>query len=218
MKGEYEQEVPIYSAKKRMGKHLYDYAREGIEIEEVKNKVRIYDIKLMSFISDEFCIKIRCSSGTYIRSVANDLGIRLGCGAVLSKLNRTKIGKFDLKDSIIPEKLISFFYSSDYYFKSNEILNLKYFIPIRLLAERKKTIYVYKKYQKMLESSYPLYGYMINLNKTNGKNIKENDILSVKCQGSIKYYLHKALTDFNTIDAVKSEQKLTKFIFEEDTI
>jgi len=58
MKGEYLQLVPSYSAKKRKGRHLYDYAREGVAIEEIRNTVHIYEIKLISFNSEEFCIKI----------------------------------------------------------------------------------------------------------------------------------------------------------------
>ena len=212
MKGEYLQQIPSYSAKKRKGRHLYDYAREGIVIEEIRNNVIIYDIKLLSFNSEEFCIKIFCSAGTYIRSIANDLGERLGCLAVLSKLKRIKIGQFNVNDSVEPEELIALNKSPD----SNNILNqyadCKYIIPAGNLAERKKTIYVYKKYISMLENNSPLYGYMINLNKTNKKIIYENDVLSVKLPGSAEYFLHKALIDFKTDDFIKTNEKLTKFI------
>lgn len=209
-----------------MGKHLYDYARHSIKINEIKNKVIIYDIKLLSFKNDEFCFKICCSAGTYIRSIANDLGIKSGCGAVLSKLSRIKIGNFNLKDAINPEELINTFKSdtikndddnsSGYY---NSYYKFKYIIPVKFLAERGKTIYVYKKYIKMLKLNSPLYGYMININKTNEKNINENNILIVKYYGSTSYYIHKSLINFNTLFALKSNKKLTKFISEinEDT-
>ena len=217
MKGEYNQQIPIFSAKKRMGKHLYDYARQQIKINEIRNKVMIYDIKLLSFKPDEFCFKICCSAGTYIRSVANDLGVKLGCGAVLSKLNRTKIGNFNLKDAINPEGLINAFKSDTIINDGDNFLsyyNFKYIIPVKFLAERKKTIYVYKKYIKMLKVNSPLYGYMININKTNEKNITENDILIIKHYGSTGCYIHKSLINFNTLLTLKSNQKLTKFISE----
>ena len=212
MKGEYLQQVPSYSAKKRKGRHLYDYAREGIAIEEIRNNVRIYDIKLLSFNSEEFCIKIFCSAGTYIRSIANDLGERLGCLAVLSKLKRIKIGQFNVNDSVKPEEFVALNKGPDSNSNLNQYNNCRYIIPASNLAERKKTIYVYKKYIFMLENNSPLYGYMINLNKTNKKIIDANDVLSVKFPGSAGYFLHKALIDFKTDDFIKTGGKLTKFI------
>ncbi|MHB1252967.1 MAG: tRNA pseudouridine(55) synthase TruB [Candidatus Humimicrobiaceae bacterium] len=212
MKGEYLQQVPAYSAKKRKGKHLYDYARAGIAIEEIRNNVSIYDIKLLSFNSEEFCIKIFCSAGTYIRSIANDLGERLGCGAVLSKLKRIKIGQFNVNDSVKPEELIVLNKGADSGTILNQCINYKYIVPASLLAERKKIIYVYKKYMFMLEKNSPLYGYMINISRTRKKIIDENDVLSVKIPGSAGYFLHKALIDFETGDPIKRNEKLTKFI------
>lgn len=64
----------------------------------------------------------------------------------------------------------------------------------------------------MLEMNSPLYGYMINLHKTNKKIINENDVLSVKLPGSKKYYIHKAITDFDTCNIEKRNEKLTKYI------
>jgi tRNA pseudouridine(55) synthase len=212
MKGEYVQQVPSYSAKKRKGKHLYDYARAGIAIEEIRNNVNIYDIKLLSLNSEEFCIKIFCSAGTYIRSIANDLGERLGCGAVLSKLKRIRIGKFSVKDSVKPEEFIALSKGIDSDTLLNQCINYRYIVPASFLAERKKTIYVYKKYMCMLEKNSPLYGYMINSNKTHKKIIDENDVLSVKLSGSAGYFLHKALIDFETGDPLNSNEKLTKYI------
>jgi len=212
MKGEYLQTVPSYSAKKRKGRHLYDYAREGIEIEEIRNNVNIYQIKLISFNSEELCIKVFCSAGTYIRAIANDLGDRLGCGAVLSKLKRIKIGQLDLSDSIGPEALVDLSRSSDTESIFNQSGDYKFIIPAISLAERKKTIYVFKKYKDMLERNSPLYGYMINLNRTKIKNINENDVLSVKITGLAEFFLHKAVINFKTDEFMKSDEKLTKFI------
>ncbi|MDD5659932.1 MAG: tRNA pseudouridine(55) synthase TruB, partial [Actinomycetota bacterium] len=130
MKGSYIQKIPMFSAKKINGKHLYDYARKGIGIQTAENKVNIYDIKLKDFSSNEFCIKISCSSGTYIRSIANDLGERLGCGAVLSKLKRTRIGKFCLNDAVGLDFLIKKYSSIKYCEELNSVFKSSYFVSI----------------------------------------------------------------------------------------
>lgn len=100
--GEIFQIPPIYSAIKVNGKKLYEYARKGESVEIEPRKVTLYSIKLKSFDYDlqqaEICIK--CSKGTYIRSIAHDLGKKLGCGAYLVRLVRTQAGSFKIDDSI----------------------------------------------------------------------------------------------------------------------
>ncbi len=103
--GEIEQVPPVFSALKYKGKPLYKYARKGIKIEPSPRKVRISKIALESFENDEARIRIVCSKGTYIRSIANDLGKAVGCGAFLNGLTRERIGNFLLKDSIGVEDL-----------------------------------------------------------------------------------------------------------------
>ena len=100
--GEIFQIPPIYSAIKVNGKKLYEYARKGESVEIEPRKVTLYSIKLKSFDYDlqqaEICIK--CSKGTYIRSIAHDLGQKLGCGAYLVRLVRTQAGSLKIDDSI----------------------------------------------------------------------------------------------------------------------
>lgn len=100
--GEIEQIPPIYSAIKVNGKKLYDYARQGLEVEIKPRKVCIYRIKLKDFdyTTQVAKILVSCSKGTYIRSIANDLGNILGCGGYLIGLERTKAGMFEVRDSI----------------------------------------------------------------------------------------------------------------------
>jgi tRNA U55 pseudouridine synthase TruB len=212
MKGEYLQKIPSYSAKKIKGKHMYDYARKGIAIEEIKNNVEIYDIKLLSFNSGEFCIKIFCSSGTYIRSIAADLGERLGCGAVLSKLKRIKIGQFNIIDSVKPDEVVLLGSRAATVNIMNNCCNYKYIVPVSSLAERNKTIYVYKKYFPVLKNNSPLYKYMINLNKTKKRLYEKNDVFSIKHSGSAEYFIHKAVIDFKSCNLAESDEKLSKFI------
>lgn len=101
-RGEILQTPPIYSALKVNGKKLYEYAREGKSVEIEPRKVTIYKLELKSF--DEATqmaeLLISCSKGTYIRSIANDLGQNLGCGGYLTKLIRTKAGAFVVENSV----------------------------------------------------------------------------------------------------------------------
>lgn len=98
------QEVPKYSAVKVNGKKLYEYARNGIDIELPKREIQIFDIELISDIDiidghQEFSFRVKVSKGTYIRSLIRDIGIKLGCFACMKELARTKQGKFSIDES-----------------------------------------------------------------------------------------------------------------------
>ena len=99
-RGEIEQVPPMYSALKRNGKALYEYARAGIEVEREARRVTIHALDLLDFGADRFTIRVACSKGTYIRSLAMDIGAALGCGAHLCALRRTHIGPFDVTDAV----------------------------------------------------------------------------------------------------------------------
>jgi tRNA U55 pseudouridine synthase TruB len=103
-KGELVQTPPVFSAKKINGKPAYYYARNDTGHEQLKrlktSNVSIYDIEIKSFNGLDGIMSVCCSSGTYIRSIVNDLGKLLGCGATLTHLTRDSIGKFELTDSI----------------------------------------------------------------------------------------------------------------------
>ncbi|MFA5075849.1 MAG: tRNA pseudouridine(55) synthase TruB [Patescibacteria group bacterium] len=96
---------PMFSAKKVNGKKLYELARRGKEIERKPSQINITDLEIIDYHWPDLKIKVNCSSGTYIRSLAHDLGIKLGCGGYLEELTRTKIGNFDLKNAITLDKL-----------------------------------------------------------------------------------------------------------------
>ncbi len=104
-RGVIKQKPPIYSAIKLNGKPLYKYARKGKEIEIEAREVEISQIELIDFKPPEVKIRVVCSKGTYIRSLANDIGEKLGCGAHLKSLVRTRIGNFHLKDAFSIEEL-----------------------------------------------------------------------------------------------------------------
>ena len=90
------QTPPLYSALKHAGKPLYAYARAGIEIKRAPRQVTIHALELQWFEGDRLALAVTCSKGTYIRSIAHDLGEMLGCGAHLAALRRTAVGRFSL--------------------------------------------------------------------------------------------------------------------------
>ena len=95
------QKPPIFSAIKKDGKRLYNYARENKEIEIDKREIQIYDFEILDFNSPYVEFKIDCSKGTYIRTIANDFGKRLNSGSYLYELRRTKIGDFSVLNAIV---------------------------------------------------------------------------------------------------------------------
>lgn len=96
---------PMHSALKFQGKALYTYARAGIEIERAARPVTIYSLTLDHFAGDELSVTVACSKGTYIRVLAEDLGRVLGCGAFMQALRRTRIGGFDIGQTVTLEQL-----------------------------------------------------------------------------------------------------------------
>lgn len=97
--GEYDQVPPMYSAIKVNGKKLYELARAGENIEREKRRVKIYSADIMSIDIPFVTIDVRCSKGTYIRSLCDDIGTELGCGAVMTALTRTETAGFNLDEA-----------------------------------------------------------------------------------------------------------------------
>jgi tRNA pseudouridine55 synthase len=103
--GTLQQLPPMHSALKHQGKALYDYARAGIEVERPTREVTIHAIDIVDWQAEALVIDVTCSKGTYIRTLAEDIGAALGCGAHLSALRRTGSGDLDVKDAITIEAL-----------------------------------------------------------------------------------------------------------------
>lgn len=148
-KGEIVQKPPIYSAVHYKGKRLYEYARKNIELTDIpERKVFISSIKYIDCLEKEsdnpiIIVDIDCSTGTYIRSIANDIGLILGYGAFLYSLERTKSGKFLLKDSFSLEEIKENSKMDDIIINPLNILNLnKYFIDEKLLLNLKNGQYI----------------------------------------------------------------------------
>lgn len=98
--GVIRQVPPMYSAIRRGGKRLYELARQGVEVEREAREVRIDSIQLESVSLPDFVIRIRCGKGTYVRTLAADVGAALGCGAALAALVRTRVGPYALADAV----------------------------------------------------------------------------------------------------------------------
>lgn len=113
--GEIEQVPPVFSAVKVKGKRAFDYARNGETLKLQPKKIVISKIELVSFQLPAVTIKVVCSKGTYIRSLANDIGSELNCGGYLTELKRTRIGEFSLENAMT----IDFFMENLNQFETN---------------------------------------------------------------------------------------------------
>jgi len=98
--GEQEQVPPMFSAIKYQGKKLYQLARKGIEVVRSPRKIWIKDLKMLGFQLPDIEIYLRCSKGTYVRKLAEDIGKKLGCGGCVSRIERIGVGEFSIKDAI----------------------------------------------------------------------------------------------------------------------
>ncbi len=113
--GEIEQTPPPYSAVKVQGRKAYEMARKGEEVELEPRTITVHHLEVLEWTPPEVVIDVHCSSGTYVRSLANDLGKKLGCGAFLVGLRRTKSGKFTLRDAVPLRKLQEAFNAGNWY-------------------------------------------------------------------------------------------------------
>jgi len=107
MLGKSQQTPPMYSAIKLGGKKLYELAREGKTVEREKREINVYEIKTKKINEREYSLDVKCSKGTYIRTLCADIGEKLGCGAVMKTLSRLEAGGFTIDDAITLDKLES---------------------------------------------------------------------------------------------------------------
>jgi tRNA pseudouridine55 synthase len=103
--GDIEQVPPMYSALKHNGKKLYELAREGITIDRKARHITLYELKLIEFANDLLSLEVFCSKGTYIRSLAEDIGHYFGCGGTVTVLRRLQAGQFQLANAHTIEQL-----------------------------------------------------------------------------------------------------------------
>jgi tRNA pseudouridine55 synthase len=113
--GEITQTPPPYSAVKVNGRRAYDMARQGEEVELAPRKIQVHHLEVLEWAPPEVVVDVHCSSGTYVRSLANDMGNALGTGAYLVGLRRTKSGRFSLRDATPLRKLQEAFQAGNWY-------------------------------------------------------------------------------------------------------
>ena len=154
--GEIFQTPPMYSALKHKGKKLYELAREGKSIERKERKIKIYDFDIVDFKFPYARLRIKCSKGTYIRTLVNDLGEILQSFATVKELRRTKVGDFDVEDAIKIEDFEKM--------EKNEII--KRLIPIDKALFQYEKIVLDKTYYKQATNG-------MTMKVDYGKNIDE---------------------------------------------
>ncbi|WP_305767211.1 tRNA pseudouridine(55) synthase TruB [Candidatus Epulonipiscium viviparus] len=142
--GAYEQTPPMYSAIKINGQRLYELARQNIVIDRPSRMVEILELEQMSPLKDgRFKIRVVCSKGTYVRTLCTDIGRKLKCGAHMGELTRTRVGEFDIEQSVTLKQLEKL--------NAEEIL-----ISIEKMFEQYPAVVVDKSYNKFLYNGNPL--------------------------------------------------------------
>ncbi len=145
--GAIEQEPPMYSALKHSGQCLYKLARAGITVEREKRQVYIYGLKLLDYNPPLLTIEMECSKGTYVRSLANDLGERLGCGACVTELERLRYGPFDIEEAVSVTELKEAF-------SQGEWQRLVY--PVGFIMRQWKSVTVGEEKQRYIKNGVPV--------------------------------------------------------------
>lgn len=147
--GEYDQIPPMYSAIKIDGKKLYEIARQGKEVERKPRRVNIHYIEILDINEGQARIKVGCSKGTYIRTLINDIGEKLGTFACMTGLNRTKSGVFHIEDAYTLDELKNIkengdlnkvLYNADYVFSSLNRIDLSHELKERFLNGARSTV------------------------------------------------------------------------------
>jgi tRNA pseudouridine55 synthase len=201
MQGDYLQEIPAFSAKKVKGKPLYFYARKGIEMDKKKEKVKIYDIDLLAFEKGLCKLRICCSSGTYIRAIANDIGNQLKTGAVLYALKRTKIGRFKSEDAVEMDNMMSI--KKDH--------GGSFLLDLKNLAEN-DWIAVKKEFVDIIKEGYPLQYDMIDFSRIKNKSYNKNVLITLRDSENNIIAYHKVLKDIDFLRDYDNNLNLTKII------
>lgn len=159
--GDIMQVPPMYSAIKKDGKRLYDLAREGKEIEREARPVTIYEIEIKDISLPRVTFRVKCSKGTYIRSLCRDIGNKLGCGACMEKLKRTKVSNFEIKDSLTLKRVEEL---------SKEGKIEEYIRPVEDAFFELDSLHVKSESQRIIDNGNPLCFDNIAKNNLNAKD------------------------------------------------
>ena len=196
--GEISQTPPLYSAIKYKGKKLYEYARAGVEIKPEKRKVTIKHLEIVNINLPYLELKISCSKGTYIRSIANDLGEKLGCGAVLAALVRSKVGPHNLEQALTLEKVAEI---------CNENKISDYIIPISVILKDLPRIVVEKSCEERIKNGMELK----RENLTSVDNFRAGETVKVMNKNGKVLAVGKFLVSSAQLDKTNGE-KIFKYL------
>ncbi len=184
-KGDIEQVPPMYSALKINGQKLYDLARKGIEVEREARKIHIYDICILSIDLPYIIFDVKCSKGTYIRSLCFDIGNDLGSGAVMWNLQRLEASPFNIKEAIKLEDL-------------NEKNIKQYITPIDEALNDYEKLYLDKKFEKLVLNGVILKDKRvldnIEENKLYRTYIENDNFIGLGMKNAYGFKIHKLLT------------------------
>ncbi|MBR6382716.1 MAG: tRNA pseudouridine(55) synthase TruB [Lachnospiraceae bacterium] len=186
--GDIKQVPPMYSALKKDGKKLYELARAGIEIEREARDIKIYAIEIKEIAVPYVTFTVKCSKGTYIRSLCRDIGEKLGCGGCMEHLKRTAVSFFEEKDSLRLsriEELAKAGKIDDFILKTEEVF------------KDLDSLYVLPESKRIIDNGNPL---LID-------NVKE---LAAELTDGKKYKVYNAEGDFCAVYAFDKEKKFFK--------
>ncbi len=200
--GKQKQMPPMYSAIKFKGKPLYKIARAGGEVNIKERTINISSIQFISLDDDLLTVMVSCSRGTYIRSLAHDIGLVLGTGGTLQKLNRTRIGNFFLKDSIEAGILAKEKSVGDLLWKQ------PYIIPIEQALGEAHDVYIEDEFKKLIQNGQPLKGKMINHEKSLlPVDLQEGDFMMIRDMENRLLAIHKFLCEKRRTVEINKENK-----------
>ncbi|MBN2689417.1 MAG: tRNA pseudouridine(55) synthase TruB [Gammaproteobacteria bacterium] len=172
-----EQVPSMYSALKHNGTPLYKLAREGITVDRPARKVSIYELKLLNISEDILTLKVKCSKGTYIRSLVEDMGEELTCGAHVIKLRRLNVGGYS-EDAMIPMEKLQVLYDEDKYQLDNLLLPINsIFDSWQEVKLSEAAFYYVKQGQSVIVPYAPESGQVV-LRLKNGDFIGVGEVLS----------------------------------------
>lgn len=146
--GNIQQVPPMYSAIQVNGQRLYNLARQGIEVERKARDITIFSIDIEKINLPYVKIAVHCSKGTYIRTLASDIGDKLGCGGCISELERTASGPFTLESALTPEELATFAENGE---------AEKALLPLDSFFKNYEAIYLDKKRADRVKNGVPIY-------------------------------------------------------------
>jgi tRNA pseudouridine55 synthase len=209
--GNLEQVPPMYSALKQEGKPLYRLARKGITVARKARNISIYGIEVLDWYKDGVNVKIACSSGTYIRVLASDIGKAYGTGAVLSGLRRTKIGNMVVDGAAGIDSVKGLDENK------KDFRSFTWMISLEELLKDSICLYVNKKYEEQVKNGSRLYREMLaEVLLPPGKS-KENkrlpeEMAAVRTSGGKLLAVHRILTGYDKINTLSMHKVFTKSV------